>query len=1052
MSKPDDEQRRLAEAAEKQLELPPGLLQRYLDNGGQIDAKQRAMVLDAYGIDPKLSKRNAVDAAGLALQDALQRNNGDPAIAIAELHGGQDRSKWNKGVNDFAARVSMPPPAPRAAGRRSASGMQMQAQAGNRSASGMTAPAPQQSAPVEGMTPADPAEADAQQSMMPDDEIAAVEARTAPVAAPTPAAAAPVQAAPVGAPPAGEMEAPAPLPAGAIKAAGPKTLEAYRNGTLDPAKRKMFEDFVRRGELAVPAGFQLQAATPQGAGAPAAQPAQAAEATPVEEPGLIDRAMAIPGAIKEAFTGDKRRVESTEALPSWGDMPEWNQLPGLSGSLKKLAAAAASPREALQILQSNAPGVTIREDEKGNLIAFSPMAKGEFAVHPGFDKGDAVRALFTLPAYAATAATGGLPAIMAKEALVQTGVEAAQASSGGEFNPSDVLLAAATPVALAAGGAAKNAVGSVLRKGANAALDMVPGSVTREAAQAAAPVASDIAGEAATTTLRDVGPTGIGGARAAAPVAEAAAQAAPPIKDPADIAEMLVAASKKGPAADAAKADLAKLAAVDPKIAAAAERLGVDVPVDVMSGNEQFKNLMGLARSKIGSEAQAEFAGAVDGIVKRADEVMKDFGAVVVEGAPSSSAVSGRVLDRMKGMQAELKQAASAAHESIAEVIPKTTKVNVSGALAEMQKIVSEVGANSLSTAERKLQTVLSDPNGVTYQALKRQKDLIGKALEGQDSPFSNMATGDLKRLYGLIAQAQEEAVRGVGGDALVKQLKAANALTVAQKGIEERMVAGFGKEANGDLADKMTRAITAAKTEKTKPLDDLLAIVPEDMHREVIATAIAKVTSGKDGVFSPEKFVDFYLGMRSNPAAMAKVDKIMGRDVTDAWRALFEVSKAVATAKPKVKFTGIGNQELEAAIMGNGLIGKVLSSSAARKGVAGAAGAAAGAMTGSPLVAGGVGVAASAGLDAIVNARASVLPVMGKLFTTPEFKALAIAGASGAVDTPAVKEAVRKVAISKPFRDWWKAAQGATMKYDPRGAERWILAAMQAAQSEREQ
>jgi hypothetical protein len=279
-----------------------------------------------------------------------------------------------------------------------------------------------------------------------------------------------------------------------------------------------------------------------------------------------------------------------------------------------------------------------------------------------------------------------------------------------------------------------------------------------------------------------------------------------------------------------------------------------------------------------------------------------------------------------------------------------------------------------------------------------------------------------------------------------------ANKLTVAKKDLEDLITKGFGKDGKGDLADKMTRAITAAKNEKTKPLDDLLEVVPEKMHREVILTSIAKLTSDNAGVFSPKKFVDFFLGIRNNPAAMAKVDKIVGRDVTNAWRDLYEVSRAIETAMPKVKFTGIGNQDLEAAIMGNGLIGKVLSSSVARKGVAAGAGAAAGALTGSPLVAGGVGVVANAGIDALMNARASVLPVMGKLFTTPEFKALAIAGASGAVDTPAVKEAVRKVAISKPFRDWWKAAQGATMKYDPKGAERWILAAMQAAQSEREQ
>ena len=1040
MSKPpDDEQRRLADAAEKQLQLPPGLLQRYLDNGGQIDAKQRAMVLDAYGIDPKLSKRNAVDAAGLALQDALQRNNGDPAIAIAELHGGQDRSKWNKGVNEFAARVSMPPPVARPTGRRSASGVQLQQQAGKRSGSGLGVPPPAQSAPVEGMTPVDPAEADAQQSMMPDEEIAAADARGAPPAA------APVQAAPTGVPPAlssTTQSAPIPQAKPGAKAAGPKTLDAYRNGTLDPTKRKLFEDLVSKGALAVPADFQMgvpaQAAPMASSSAPSV-----AQPTPAEDPGIIDRITGLAKDAKEFVTGDERMTPEIAAMPDWSKIPEWENL----GTLKNVAGLGASPREHLQILVANTPGMTMREDEKGNPIVYSPSANAEFAMKPGFDKGDAVRALAIAPVYAANVATGGLLSFTGKgllgaagrEALLQTGFEAAQAGSGGEFNPGDIVAAAAAPVLAAGAGAVKNAAGTALRKGANAALDALPGSTTRAVADAAAQVSDTTATQAI---------PGIGGAtrQAAADVAQASS---PPIKDPADIAELLVAANKKGPAAEAAKQELANLAAVDPKIAEAAARQGIEMPVDMMSGNEQFKNLAGLARSKIGSEAQAEFAGAVDGIVKRADDIVKEF-ATVVEGSPSSAAVSGRVLDRMKGMQAELKQAASAAHETIAEAIPKATKVNVSGALAEMQKIVNEVGSNSLSTAERKLQSVLSDPSGVTYQALKRQKDLIGKALEGQDSPFSNMATGDLKRLYGLIAQAQEEAVRGVGGDALVKQLKAANALTVAQKGIEERMVAGFGRDANGDLADKMTRAITAAKGEKTKPLDDLLAIVPEDMHREVIATAVAKVTSGKDGVFSPEKFVDFYLGARSNPAAMAKIDKIMGPKVMDAWRDLFEVSKAVATAKPKVKFTGIGNQELEAAVMGNGLIGKVLSSSVARKGVAAGAGAAAGAMTGSPLVAGGVGVIANAGIDALMNARASVRPAMGKLFISPEFKALSIAAATKGADAPAVKEAARKLVTLRPFINWWKATMN--VPYDPKAGERWILAAMQAAKNEREQ
>ncbi|MFV0972308.1 hypothetical protein QML39_30455, partial [Klebsiella pneumoniae] len=105
------------------------------------------------------------------------------------------------------------------------------------------------------------------------------------------------------------------------------------------------------------------------------------------------------GAIKEAVTGEKRRTAETEAAPDWSQIPEWEDL----GTLKNVAALAASPREALQILQSNFPGMKVREDEKGNLFAFSPKAGREFAVKPGLDFGDVVRAGAMLPVYAATA-------------------------------------------------------------------------------------------------------------------------------------------------------------------------------------------------------------------------------------------------------------------------------------------------------------------------------------------------------------------------------------------------------------------------------------------------------------------------------------------------------------------------------------------------------------------------------------------------------------------------------------------------------------------------
>lgn len=1034
MSKPpDNEQRKLAEATEKQLELPPGLLQRYLDNGGQIDAKQRAMVLDAYGIDPKLSKRNAVDAAGLALQDALQRNNGDPAIAIAELHGGQDRSKWNKGVNDFAARVSMPPPAPRPAGRRSASGMQMQAQAGNRSASGMTAPALQQSPPVVGETPADPVEANAQQSMMPDEEIAVVEARNAPPAA------APVQAAPVGAPPAGEGEA---IPV------GPKTLAAYRDGSMDPERRARFEERVRAGIVTLPEGETLQAA-----------------------PTTFDNIVSAPGraigAVKEAVTGEKRRTAETEAAPDWSQIPEWEDL----GTLKNIAAAAASPREALQILQSNFPGMKVREDEKGNLFAFSPKAGKEFAVKPGLDFGDVVRAGAVLPIYAATAATGGLPAIMAKEALVQTGVEAAQASSGGEFNPTDIALAAATPVALAGAGAVKNAAGNALRRAGNAALDAVPGSTTRQAAQAAAPVASDIAGEAATTTLRDVGPTGIGGARAAAPVVDQtasqvvgdAAQAAVP-QTPQDIATLVKAANAGGKGAEEARATLAKALDVNPAAVKAAEDLGVQLPADVLADSVQMRSIIGNLRSKAGTQAEADFAKSMDDAVKRVDDVMAEIG-----GDASPAAISDRVLSTLQTARGDLKAQAQKLYDNVDAVIKPASPVTLETVDGVLKQRIADLGGDvgALTAQERSL-LALAEKSRVrpdlpkqgaraTYEALREQKNLIGKALRREESPYGSMDERVLKRLYGALADDQLANIERLGGAELRQQARLANQLTAKQKGLEERLVRVFGKEGDGSIANLLQGALSSASKGNVKRLNDVLKVVPKEMQGEALMTAISSLARAKGGAsaggFGFAEFASLYRGLRAkgNEQVYGQIEKAIGSDRAKVLRDVYEISKRITDARAAVKTTGKANQDFMENLAAENLVGAIVNGPMGKRAAQGAGAAIGAAVGGLPGAAVG-GEVAQAILSRVATGGQEQIAKAGVLFTSPEFQQLAVKVATGGAEAPAVKEAVRKVALSKPFRDWWKAAQGASMRYDPKGAERWILAAMQAAQSEREQ
>jgi len=128
----------LAASTEQKLGLPDGLLVSVLTKGERSNASQvseagartpfqiipatRKAAVDKYGIDPYLSAQNAAEVAGRLLQDSLKRNGDDPALAVAEYHGGTDRSNWGPRTKAYVARVldgtqsfGVPDPAPVAA-------------------------------------------------------------------------------------------------------------------------------------------------------------------------------------------------------------------------------------------------------------------------------------------------------------------------------------------------------------------------------------------------------------------------------------------------------------------------------------------------------------------------------------------------------------------------------------------------------------------------------------------------------------------------------------------------------------------------------------------------------------------------------------------------------------------------------------------------------------------------------------------------------------------------------------------------------------------------
>ena len=916
------------------------------------------------------------------------------------------------------------------------------------------------------------------------------------------------------------------------------------------------------GPAPAPAAPALAAPAQAPAAAPAsdmaALAAQFGGQVEQEEPGFF-------GGLIESVTGRARATPETQTLPEWTTMPELNQL-SVASLKSALGTLVTNPKETVQILQSNFPGLQARQDAKGNFILRSSVDQQEYAIPPGFTMGDIPRALGGLLAFTPAGRATTIPGAVAAGAGTQAVIEATQAGTGGRFDPADVALAGAGGGAgqvvqrgiTAAPEAARQVVQRVTGR-APAPTPAAPGAAAPAARAVtpetrieptfdpmpAVPAAAAPTGQSKTATLfddwvqksraqeqgtkdvfsaisrraqaapdvdfelrlvktSDVFPTQVGddylnassmetarkiarsntiqqidrvedvlpirldqnmriidgnhrhaaavlnqdefiqalvpvgkgtgkvvnidaikqGApiagrvEAPMPTATAGAAAAPgaaPVATEAfeEVGELVRKASGSGPGSSTAKAKLADLAQVNTDARAAAERLGMDLPFDVFSDNPQVRSAVGLTRSLAGGEAEAAWVNTVRNAINKADDVVQQFDAAFIEGRPAPGATSQRILDSLKNTQNQLQLDAKTIYERVDASVPKQSVVQFPKLTETLNNVITDVGEKGLSAQEKKLFELATEP-GVTYGRLLREKNLIGQAIAGKDSPYSNMASGDLKRLYGALSEDQLENVAAIGGDALRKELRAANLLTAKKKALENRIVGAFGKEIDGSVATLMQSAIKSASKGDAAQFNKLMKVVPPELRKETVATALASVASSsraaQEGAFGFAEFAKTYRGLRANPPVYKQVIEVLGKDADPVLRDLFEISRRITDARAQVLTTGKANQALVEAMKAEGLLGAIMQSSVAQRAVTGAAG----------LVPGG-GLVAPDIIQFMSKGNSDAVKAAGKLFASDEFQKLAIDAAT----KPEVSQAVlRRAAMSKAFGDFATAAK----------------------------
>jgi len=479
------------------------------------------------------------------------------------------------------------------------------------------------------------------------------------------------------------------------------------------------------------------------------------------------------------------------------------------------------------------------------------------------------------------------------------------------------------------------------------------------------------------------------------------------------IGGLLNQAARGGLGSDEAVERLARLADVNPEIVAAAERLGFQLPPDTFIDHTQLQRAIGITRSVQGSAAEASFLDSVQEAARRADEIIAGF-----DGTPDLSMTSERVRQSLTSTRDDLKSGAAKLYNVVNQSISPSVQANTDSLLATLTQRVKDLGGDParLSAAERRLYQILKNKKKpVTFGLLQQEKNAIGQALRKQQTEYGSLEEATLKRLYGAMSADQLATAGRVGGDELRRTLRLATQTEAKARALENRIIKAFGSDVDGSIANRLRTAVTSGAKGDIAALNRTLDVIPENLRKEAVASAIASLSRSRAGeAFSFSQFQTLFSGLRSNSQVYARLMKELGPGANDVMTDLYKVASKVAQAQRAISQTGKSNQGMLQAMIAEGLVSQAFRTGG--RSMVQAVGASLGASMGGPVGA-AVGASVSQALIRSGPERDALLAV-SEVLRSPNFQRLLAQAAQ--TGTPP-KPLIRDVVVSPEFKKWSK-------------------------------
>ena len=357
--------------------------------------------------------------------------------------------------------------------------------------------------------------------------------------------------------------------------------------------------------------------------------------------------------------------------------------------------------------------------------------------------------------------------------------------------------------------------------------------------------------------------------------------------------------------------------------------------------------------------AAGKFEG---GIEQAADSAAKMNSGGVAHGAESAGETAeGAITNYAKPKTGVLAQRVSKAYDAVDAHVPAGATHDLTNTRAVAQDIQSrfeatrgESGTNKIDPTINEVLSAATDPKGITYQGLKDLRTRVGEMLEGGTKlTETGISDKQLRGLYKGMTDDMRGLVSKHGGPRGLQLWERAN--TYADRAFKRREelagILGTNRSDEGIFGSLMTKA-GSGKTADAKTLALARKSMPPDEWAEVASAAVGRlgktVVKGQGEVFNPGKFVQDYDKLSDRGKAILFGENQRLRKALDSISELARSDTPVkhagglahlitgALAVGHGATAGLtGLVHLGAAILGNNVLGRMLSKPATAESVA---------------------------------------------------------------------------------------------------------------------